>query len=604
MCKLPPLILVCTITRGLKNIIYLSVFAVLIFTLFTVQDAHAATITAVASGNWNTPATWSSGTVPLVSDNKIIPSGITVTVSTTLGNNGIITNSGTIIIPNTTISLGISNSGAITNNAGGTITISNTDPNNSNGISNSGTITNNAGGTITISNSINGPGIGNNGISNFGTINNSGTITISNTNFFSIGINNNSGGTITNNAGGTITISNNAGIGIFNKLGGNIDNSGIIITSSIGSNREAIDNSGTITNNAGGTITISPTGTFGIINQSFGIVSNSGIITISNNIGTGIINNSGGTITNNAGGTITISNTGGTGINNSGTISNPGTINKLCGATYIGTLPTGHPINNILCDADGDGYTTNGSGLGLDCNDNNSAIHPGATEIIGNGIDEDCSGADTPFPDNDSDGYTSNLDCNDSDNTIHPGATEIIGNGIDEDCSGADTPFPDNDSDGYTSNLDCNDSDNTIYPGATEIPGNAVDENCDGIVAPSSWTITGYYNPVDMNGILNTIKSGQSVPLKFEVFDGPTEKTSTSDIASFTQKQINCSIFTTTITDAVEITNTGGTSLRYDGSAGQFIANWKTPSGQANTCWEVKTTTTNGPSISAYFKLK
>ena len=107
-----------------------------------------------------------------------------------------------------------------------------------------------------------------------------------------------------------------------------------------------------------------------------------------------------------------------------------------------------------------------------------------------------------------------------------------------------------------------------------------------------------------MNGVLNTIKSGQSVPLKFEVFDGPTEKTSTLDIASFTQKQISCSIFTTALTDAVEITNTGGTSLRYAGLEGQFVANWKTPSGKANTCWEVKTTTTNGPSISAYFKLK
>ena len=107
-----------------------------------------------------------------------------------------------------------------------------------------------------------------------------------------------------------------------------------------------------------------------------------------------------------------------------------------------------------------------------------------------------------------------------------------------------------------------------------------------------------------MNNVVNIVKSGQSVPLKFEVFDGPIEKTSTSDIASFTQKQISCSSFTTTITDAIEITNTGGTSLRYDGTSGQFIANWKTSSNNANTCWEVKTTTTNGSSISAYFKLK
>ena len=44
-------------------------------------------------------------------------------------------------------------------------------------------------------------------------------------------------------------------------------------------------------------------------------------------------------------------------------------------------------------DADGDGYSVEGGACGpVDCNDSNAAIHPGAAEICGDGLDNDCDG--------------------------------------------------------------------------------------------------------------------------------------------------------------------------------------------------------------------
>ena len=48
----------------------------------------------------------------------------------------------------------------------------------------------------------------------------------------------------------------------------------------------------------------------------------------------------------------------------------------------------------------------------------------------------------TPPPDADGDGFNNTLDCNDANAKIFPGAPEVPGDKIDQDCNGADTPFP------------------------------------------------------------------------------------------------------------------------------------------------------------------
>ncbi|HCN21766.1 MAG TPA: hypothetical protein DIT15_05895, partial [Arthrobacter bacterium] len=91
-----------------------------------------------------------------------------------------------------------------------------------------------------------------------------------------------------------------------------------------------------------------------------------------------------------------------------------------------------------------------------------------------------------------------------------------------------------------------------------------------------------------------------TVPAKFEVFAGATEITDPS-LMSFSMARITCSL--TVLQDDIETTVTGSTSLRYDITAGQFIYNWKTPTG-AGTCYQLTMKAADGSSISANFKLK
>lgn len=115
------------------------------------------------------------------------------------------------------------------------------------------------------------------------------------------------------------------------------------------------------------------------------------------------------------------------------------------------------------------------------------------------------------------------------------------------------------------------------------------------------YTTRGFFSPVDMNGVYNTVKNGATVPLKFELFEGDNEVMVTSAVKGLTHTAISCE--SGAGDDAVETTATGSTSLRYDSTAGQFVYNWKTPS-QAGKCFKVTVEAEDGTKISALFKLK
>jgi DNA/RNA endonuclease G (NUC1) len=114
------------------------------------------------------------------------------------------------------------------------------------------------------------------------------------------------------------------------------------------------------------------------------------------------------------------------------------------------------------------------------------------------------------------------------------------------------------------------------------------------------WTLSGFYQPIDM-GDWNMVKNGATVPLKFEVFAGSTELTDTSVVVQpLTATQSPCSGGPT---DDIEILGTGGTALRYDTTAGQFIYNWQTPK-KAGFCYVVTITLADGSSLSGKIQLR
>jgi len=117
-----------------------------------------------------------------------------------------------------------------------------------------------------------------------------------------------------------------------------------------------------------------------------------------------------------------------------------------------------------------------------------------------------------------------------------------------------------------------------------------------------AWTLAGYYQPVDMptgGMVWNTVKGGSTVPLKFQIFAGSTERTDVASVKAFTATATSCG--TPGVEDTVEITTTGGTELRYSG--GQFIQNWQTPK-SAGACYRTTMTAQDGSLLTAYFKLK
>ncbi len=190
-------------------------------------------------------------------------------------------------------------------------------------------------------------------------------------------------------------------------------------------------------------------------------------------------------------------------------------------------------------DADADGYGDESSvvtdcsiptgyvGTGGDCDDNDAAVNPAATETC-NDTDDDCdgdtddddasvTGQRTWYRDDDDDGYGDTAsttdacdeptgysnrygDCDDADEAFHPGASEAdCSDPNDYNCDGS-TGFDDNDSDGYAACQECDDTDGAVNPAAEEVCDD-VDNDCSGDIDGADATdATTWYADDDGDG--------------------------------------------------------------------------------------------------------
>jgi YVTN family beta-propeller protein len=115
------------------------------------------------------------------------------------------------------------------------------------------------------------------------------------------------------------------------------------------------------------------------------------------------------------------------------------------------------------------------------------------------------------------------------------------------------------------------------------------------------YNFTGFFQPVDNLPVLNYVKAGQAIPVKFSL--GGNQGLNIFE-ASYPKSQVIACNSTATVDGIEETVTAGSSSLSYDASTDIYTYVWKTEKAWANTCRQLVVKLNDGTFHRASFKFK